>query len=368
MRHSPLRRVALGLAMLALFSAVVPASAAPAAQDNLAILEIASAAGIQQILPRARADVSLRRGERADVYALCQDPPARTQLFALVYYDADPDDRIHDLAALSMPAALVRCATPELKIELREGPVQIQEIDSRLALTVETPTMVITAPGSQSFAASHFPDTGTSRVYALQGTVSVQPKNPAVPATALQPGQSAQITAQSIGAIQTAAPAVPFSILVLGALGGALLLALVAAAIFWIAASSRAQRPSPTPIAPPTRLPERTLSTTQPIDRVMPTMPAARLRVTRGSANPVVLALAREGITLGRETSNALVLDDATASRHHARIESENGAWVIVDLNSVNGTLVNGVRIPRQRLLPGDTIQIGSVEIVFESS
>jgi pSer/pThr/pTyr-binding forkhead associated (FHA) protein len=47
-------------------------------------------------------------------------------------------------------------------------------------------------------------------------------------------------------------------------------------------------------------------------------------------------------------------------------VDFENGAWVITDLNSRNGTFVNGVRITRQYLRPGDQIQIGQTVIVFQ--
>ncbi len=72
--------------------------------------------------------------------------------------------------------------------------------------------------------------------------------------------------------------------------------------------------------------------------------------------------------TIGRADDNVLVLDaDDYASGHHARVESGlDGTWVI-DLDSTNGTYVNGERIAgRRRLHVGDLLQIGDTELRFE--
>ena len=62
---------------------------------------------------------------------------------------------------------------------------------------------------------------------------------------------------------------------------------------------------------------------------------------------------------LGRQPDNNLVLRDNRASRQHARIISENGAYVIEDLNSRHGTWVNGERIARHVLRNSDRIEFG---------
>lgn len=92
---------------------------------------------------------------------------------------------------------------------------------------------------------------------------------------------------------------------------------------------------------------------------------AARLDITRGNASVPFVNLSGRVITIGREASSALVLNDARVSRKHARVEFENGMWVICDLNSSNGTFVNRIRISKQALHPGDQIQIGEAVLVF---
>ena len=68
---------------------------------------------------------------------------------------------------------------------------------------------------------------------------------------------------------------------------------------------------------------------------------------------------------IGR-SSEALPLQDTTVSRRHAELTPDDGVWYIRDLESQNGTYVNGVKIAeRQRLRPGDQIRTGSTLFVF---
>jgi hypothetical protein len=73
-------------------------------------------------------------------------------------------------------------------------------------------------------------------------------------------------------------------------------------------------------------------------------------------------------VTLGRASENDLVLDaDDFASVHHARIEPRrDGVWV-EDLDSTNGTFVNGIKLTRpQKLTPGDVIRVGETDLRYE--
>ena len=63
---------------------------------------------------------------------------------------------------------------------------------------------------------------------------------------------------------------------------------------------------------------------------------------------------------VGRHPSATFVLDDQLVSRKHFRVVSEGGVWLLEDLGSTNGTLVNGQRTSRQPLIDGDVIQAGS--------
>ncbi len=80
-------------------------------------------------------------------------------------------------------------------------------------------------------------------------------------------------------------------------------------------------------------------------------------------AAPRLLALdwtgGQEEILLGRHLTCDVVLDDLSVSRRHARLVFRDGRWVIQDLESTNGTEVNGVRVGRCELHPGDHIGLG---------
>ena len=95
--------------------------------------------------------------------------------------------------------------------------------------------------------------------------------------------------------------------------------------------------------------------------------PPRRLVVMRGIANMPSLELTGDSITVGRATSNTLVLNDLQASRQHARVDLENSAWSVRDLNSRNGTFVNGQRVTLQALRPGDQITIGETLLSVEA-
>jgi len=67
-----------------------------------------------------------------------------------------------------------------------------------------------------------------------------------------------------------------------------------------------------------------------------------------------------EGATyVGRSHDCQVVLQDAASSRQHFRIETEGSICVLSDLGSENGTLVNGKRVDRVELSPGDRLEVG---------
>jgi pSer/pThr/pTyr-binding forkhead associated (FHA) protein len=101
-----------------------------------------------------------------------------------------------------------------------------------------------------------------------------------------------------------------------------------------------------------------------------PPAPSGRLVVASSSA--VAKGSTYEAgpvpLTIGRADDNTVPLaGDDFASAHHARVEARrDGVWVL-DLNSTNGTYVNGARLDgRRKLREGDVVQIGDTELRFE--
>ncbi|QFQ95664.1 FHA domain-containing protein [Streptomyces phaeolivaceus] len=72
-------------------------------------------------------------------------------------------------------------------------------------------------------------------------------------------------------------------------------------------------------------------------------------------------------LTFGRKSDNDVVIVSVSASRFHAEIVTENGAYVLRDRDSRNGTYVNELRVTRHELTPGDTIRIGDETFLFET-
>jgi general secretion pathway protein A len=81
---------------------------------------------------------------------------------------------------------------------------------------------------------------------------------------------------------------------------------------------------------------------------------------------PVGEFLLREARNIiGRDAHCEIVIDSKFLSRQHALIAREDDAWVLIDLNSTNGTRVNGRRVKRCRLSDGDEIAIGKHRLVL---
>jgi pSer/pThr/pTyr-binding forkhead associated (FHA) protein len=77
--------------------------------------------------------------------------------------------------------------------------------------------------------------------------------------------------------------------------------------------------------------------------------------------------LQSDRLSIGREPRNDLCLDDRAASRRHAEVRREGADYVLADLGSTNGTMVNGCPVGEQRLRDGDVIRIGEAEIAFRA-
>jgi len=91
-------------------------------------------------------------------------------------------------------------------------------------------------------------------------------------------------------------------------------------------------------------------------------LPPASLVVLHPSGQRSRTAIEALPFLIGRQPDNHLVLRDNRASRTQARIVSENGSYVLEDLNSRHGTWVNGVRIARHSLRNSDRIDLGIPE------
>ncbi len=70
-------------------------------------------------------------------------------------------------------------------------------------------------------------------------------------------------------------------------------------------------------------------------------------------------------VVIGRSKDADIQVEDPNVSRRHAEVRQEGAAYWVVDFDSTNGTEINGRRLERAKLRPGDTITVGSTELVF---
>jgi Protein of unknown function (DUF3662)/FHA domain len=79
------------------------------------------------------------------------------------------------------------------------------------------------------------------------------------------------------------------------------------------------------------------------------------------------ISLASSPVTVGRLSINDIALGDANVSRRHAELRSDGAHWVLTDLGSTNGSLVNGKPVTERRLKDGDRLTFGSTDLVFRN-
>ena len=91
----------------------------------------------------------------------------------------------------------------------------------------------------------------------------------------------------------------------------------------------------------------------------------AVLVVRGGPTAGLVVPLDAQITRAGRHPRSEIFLDDITVSRRHCEIERTPEGYVAVDVGSLNGTYLNGQRIERTLLTPGDELQIGKFHLMF---
>ncbi len=70
-------------------------------------------------------------------------------------------------------------------------------------------------------------------------------------------------------------------------------------------------------------------------------------------------------VSIGRARDNDVVVENLSVSRNHARIRRQGGKFILTDLNSANGTYVNGVKITKTEIVDSDVVSVGKHKILF---
>jgi hypothetical protein len=267
------------------------------------------------------------------------------------------------VAAVGDPSLFLQAQTaPEdlpvqLRIEMLGGPLRADVVSDQVLLDVQTSEASVRSVGENEFGVVFDAQTGDTTVIAYSGSVEVYSMRDGLQVAALGAGDQVTVSqgkASQVSPSSTAKGASRAALAVLGCLAG---LAVLAGLVVWALVRSRKKkRAAPPGAAAPLPAANRPAAPSGP-----------RLVVSAGKASTGMVDLSRGPVTIGRHPSNTLVVYDALVSDQHAQVGYQNGFWVLMDLGSRTGTLLNGVRIQRQALRSGDRIQVGQTVIVFQA-
>jgi pSer/pThr/pTyr-binding forkhead associated (FHA) protein len=95
--------------------------------------------------------------------------------------------------------------------------------------------------------------------------------------------------------------------------------------------------------------------------------PLANFLVRSGTLKGTRLLIKTPIVNIGRAEYNDLIIPDESVSTSHAKLQRREGVWVLVDLESTNGTFVDGDRIQADTpIAPGTMVRFGDIQLVFE--
>lgn len=119
-------------------------------------------------------------------------------------------------------------------------------------------------------------------------------------------------------------------------------------------------RAAPAPAAVPAARPAASLAPPAPVAPAS-SHSASRIVITGGAKEGLEIPLPNEQLTIGRASESGLVIRDDYTSTHHARLLLWKDGWVIQDLDSTNGTFLDGVRVNVPTPVPLNTpVKIGT--------
>lgn len=93
--------------------------------------------------------------------------------------------------------------------------------------------------------------------------------------------------------------------------------------------------------------------------------PGSWLQFLTGPLAGQTIPLEQEVTTVGSVAGNTIVLSDPAVSRKHVGIRRVGGNFELADLGSTNGVYVNGHKVPKKTLVPGDIVRVGNTEMRF---
>ena len=107
------------------------------------------------------------------------------------------------------------------------------------------------------------------------------------------------------------------------------------------------------------------LETPIPVMKQQASYQSAFLEIRRGQNTGQKITIPPDGLKIGRSEGNYLI-PESVVSRKHCWIHQSGGSYILEDLNTTNGTIVNGKKVTTALLKAGDSIAIGNTELIFK--
>ncbi len=259
--------------------------------------------------------------------------------------------------ALFLPAQAAPEDLPmQLRIDMLGGPLRVNVSSDQVLLDVQTSEASVRSAGKNDFGVHFDAQTGETTVAVYGGSVEVYSMGSGIQVAALRQGEKVTVSQGQASQVTGTPPSGGTSRSTLAVCGCAAGLAVLAGLVVFAVLRSRRKRAAAPGAA--AEVPRRGT----PVAASGP-----RLIVEAGKASAGAADLSRGPVMIGRHPSSTLVVYDALVSDQHAQVSLQNGFWVLMDLGSRNGTFLNGVRVQRQALRPGDRIQVGQTVIQFQA-
>jgi len=102
------------------------------------------------------------------------------------------------------------------------------------------------------------------------------------------------------------------------------------------------------------------------VSRFDPSLSPHLLIRLHGATKDKTVVIKQDVFTIGRDKANNLVIDDDRVSRSHARFEYDKFQCEYIDLGSLKGSLLNGKKVLRAKLMDGDILTLGRTQITFQ--
>jgi hypothetical protein len=203
----------------------VPAETSnPASSDAKA--QVTTPEGIIPVNTGKKTQIVLPPGKGASIDVICSETRAKIDLISLLYGDSVVDreknkipehvqflmwtyfvnyarlcdkkgvpSSSQDTAASNLPES----SANEIKVELQEGPLRAEIINDQVSLDIETPTVIVSSQGKNTFEVAYDPKSGKSLVTAYQYPIKVQPTDGSQAPFTLESGQQVEISNGQVG-------------------------------------------------------------------------------------------------------------------------------------------------------------------------